>query len=64
MFLEQIGESLVGQFLEVPHAVPTEQVESVPGFLIELYTLAGHLGILLRDNPATPWQFPQGQTSR
>jgi hypothetical protein len=26
---EQIGEGLVGELLEVPHAVPGEQVESV-----------------------------------
>jgi hypothetical protein len=30
--------------LEVPHAVLGEQVESVPGFLIELNALAGHRG--------------------
>jgi hypothetical protein len=33
---EEIREGLVGEFLEVPHAIPGEQVEGVPGLLIEL----------------------------
>jgi hypothetical protein len=55
---EKISESLVGELLEVPHAVPGEQVEGVPCLLIELNPLAEHRGILLRDNSATLWQFP------
>ena len=41
VFAQQIGEGLISELLEVPHAVPGEQVESVPGFLIELNALAG-----------------------
>jgi len=50
---EEISECLVSELLKVPHAVPGEQVEGVPCLLIELNALAGHCGILLRDNSAT-----------
>jgi hypothetical protein len=46
---EEIGEGFVSEFLEVPHAVFGKQVEGVPGFLVELDTLAGHRDILLGD---------------
>jgi hypothetical protein len=41
---EQVGEGLVGEFLEILHAISPEQVESVPGLLIELNALAWHSG--------------------
>jgi hypothetical protein len=44
---------LVGEILEVSHAVFGKQIEGVPCLLIELNALAGHRGILLRDNSAT-----------
>ncbi len=42
MLTEQIGERLIGELLEVPHAVLGEQVEGVPHLIIELNALAGH----------------------
>jgi hypothetical protein len=64
MLAEKIGERLVGKLLEVPHAVPGEQVEGIPSLLIELNAFSWHRGILLRDNSATLWQFPAGVASR
>jgi hypothetical protein len=42
VLFQQIGEGLVCDLLEVPHAVPGEQIEGIPGLLIELNALAGH----------------------
>jgi hypothetical protein len=39
---EEIGEGLVGKLLEVLHAIFGEQVQSTPGFVIELNSLPGH----------------------
>jgi hypothetical protein len=50
MFLEQVGESFVGQY---PACCLREQVESIPGFLIELNALAGHRGVLPGINSGT-----------
>jgi hypothetical protein len=38
--------------------------EGIPGFVIEPEVLVGHRGILLGDNSATLWQFPDGLTTR
>jgi hypothetical protein len=61
---EKIGERFVGQLLEILHAVLGELVQGVPSLVIELDALAGHGGILLRDNSATLWQFPTSLRSR
>jgi hypothetical protein len=53
VFFQQIGEGLVGRLLEIPHAVPGEQIEGIPGPLIELNAFAGQGGILLGDDCAT-----------
>jgi hypothetical protein len=39
---EEIGEGLVGKLLEVLHAIFGEQVQGIPGFVIELNSLPGH----------------------
>jgi hypothetical protein len=49
MLPEEIGEGLVGQLLEVLHAVLGELIEGVPSFIVELNALAGH-GVLANDN--------------
>jgi hypothetical protein len=51
--MEDVGEDLVGQFLEVLYAVLGKLVESVPSLVIELNALAGH-GHLHRDVLAVP----------
>jgi hypothetical protein len=42
MFLQQVAESFISQLLEVHHAVPSQQVERVPGLVVELDSLAAH----------------------
>ena len=64
MLAQQIRERLVGEFLIVLQPILGEKIEGVPRLLGELDALAGHRGILLRDNSATPWQFQERQTSR
>jgi hypothetical protein len=32
--------------VKIPHAVPGEQIEGVPGFWVELHALGGIVGIL------------------
>jgi len=39
--LQQIGEGFAARSWKIPHAVLGEQVEGVPGLLIELNALAG-----------------------
>jgi hypothetical protein len=61
---QQIRERLVGEFLIVLQPILGEKIEGVPRLLGELDALAGHRGILLRDNSATLWQFPGEVASR
>jgi hypothetical protein len=42
VLLQEIGERLVGEFLERRHAVAGEQVEHDPGLVVDLNALAGH----------------------
>jgi hypothetical protein len=37
---EKITERLVGEFLEVHHAIPREEIDSIPGFVVKLHALA------------------------
>jgi hypothetical protein len=39
---EQIGKGLVGQFLEILHAILGQLGESVPSCIVDLNALAGH----------------------
>jgi hypothetical protein len=39
---EEIGEGLVGELLEILHAIFGKQVEGVPSLVVELNALAGH----------------------
>ena len=56
---EEIGEGLVGKLLEVLHAIFGEQVQGIPGFVIELNSLPGHgalsvAGWLVQPIPVNP----------
>jgi hypothetical protein len=42
MFAQQVPERFVGQFLKIHRAVAGEQIERLPGLIIELHALAGH----------------------
>src|SRR5262245_39566500 len=42
VLLEQIGKRLIGQVLEILHGVPAQQLQRVPGFVVDLNALAGH----------------------
>jgi hypothetical protein len=59
VLLQEIGEGLVGEFLEIPHAVSGEQVEGVPGLLIELNALARQRGIIATSiwDSISPWNW-------
>ena len=39
---QQIGEGLVGEFLEILHPILGEQLKGAPGVRVELHALAGH----------------------
>jgi hypothetical protein len=41
MLLEEVAEGLIGQLLEVLHAVLGELIEGMPSCIIELNALAG-----------------------
>ncbi|MEI8150604.1 MAG: hypothetical protein WCG92_03290 [Hyphomicrobiales bacterium] len=42
MLLQQIGESLIGQFLKGRHPIAGEQIERHPGFVVDVDPLARH----------------------
>jgi hypothetical protein len=43
MFRQKVRERLIGEFLELHHAVARQQIEGRPGLFVELYALARHV---------------------
>jgi hypothetical protein len=60
---QQVREGLAGEFLEILHSILGEQIECVPGLLIELNTFAGH-NVSCQATIPRPWQFTAEATSR
>jgi hypothetical protein len=54
MLFQQVPGRLIGELLEILHAISRQQVESIPGLAVELDALAGHRSFLadLRANGA------------
>src|SRR5262249_11642062 len=42
VLLQQIGKGLVGQFLEIAHGVTRQEIERVPGLVVDLDSFARH----------------------
>ena len=47
MVFREVVKRLVRELLKRFHGIPQEQVERLPGFLVELYSLSGHMELLL-----------------
>jgi hypothetical protein len=58
MLFEEVGKGLIGQLLEVLHAILGEQIKCVSSLVIELNAFARHAdlsGCIF----ATLWHFPR-----
>jgi hypothetical protein len=49
VFLQQVAEGFVSQFLKVLHPVAGQEVEGLPRFIVELHSLAGHQRATVRS---------------
>src|SRR5262245_30272935 len=66
VLLQQIGKGLVGQFLEVPHGVARQQIERVPGLIVDLHSFARHQRAQRSWRPPCPvvaWKSGVGATT-
>jgi hypothetical protein len=52
MLVQQIAERLVGQFLEIHHAVTREERKRLPGLVVKLHPLSGHRACSFRRSIA------------